>query len=137
MRKTLFTLLLAFSLLAPSPALAQAVRITPAERKLAEAITADQLSDYLYFVASDAMGGRDTPSVGLDVTAEFLKMNLDRWGFKPAGDNGTFFQKMALTRESLDTEKTTLEIAGQPFKMGEDFYRVSGNGTASGPIVFG
>jgi hypothetical protein len=58
------------------------------------------MSSYLYFVASDAMEGRDTPSRGLDVTAEFLKMNLQKWGFKPAGDDGSFLQKIALTRES-------------------------------------
>ncbi len=136
MKKTLFTLLLSISLLAPT-ALAQTVKITPAERKIAESITADQLSNYLYFVASDALGGRDTPSVGLDITAEFLKMNLDRWGFKPSGDNGTFFQKIALTRESLDMAKTTLEIGGQSYTFGDDFFRVSGTGTASGSVVFG
>ena len=87
MRKTLFAFLLAISLLAPSGAFAQAVKITPAEKKLADEITAAQLSSYLHFVASDAMGGRDTPSQGLDITAEFLKMNLQRWGFKGAGDN--------------------------------------------------
>lgn len=137
MKKTFLTLLLAIGLLSPTVALAQAVKITPAERKMAEEITASQLSNYLYFVASDAMGGRDTPSAGLDVTAEFLKMNLERWGFKGAGDNGGFFQKMALTRESLDPAKTTLEINGQSYVFGDDFYRVSGTGTASGQVVFG
>ena len=64
------------------------------------------------------MGGRDTPSQGLDITAEFLRMNLERWGFKPAGDSGSFFQKMALTRESLDLDKTDLEIGGKKYKAG-------------------
>ena len=137
MRKTLFTALLSVSLLAPSAAFAQtAVKITPAERKAAEAITAQQLSTYLHFVASDAMGGRDTPSVGLDITAEFLRMNLERWGFKPAGDNGTFFQKIALTREAIDPAQTTLEINGQKYNFGDDFYRVCGKGSVSGPLVF-
>ncbi|PYT01536.1 MAG: hypothetical protein DMF63_01430 [Acidobacteria bacterium] len=136
MRRNLFAFLLTLSLLASS-GFAQAVKITSAERKIAEGITADQMSSYLYFVASDAMGGRDTPSSGLDVTAEFIKMNLQKWGFKPAGDNGTFFQKIALTRESLDPEKTTLEVGGQAYKFAEDFYRVSGSGSVSGPIVFG
>ena len=137
MRKTLFTLLLAVSLLAPSAFGQVAVKITSAERKAAENITADQLSNYLHFVASDAMGGRDTPSQGLDVTAEFIRMNLERWGFKPAGDNGTFFQKIALTREAIDPAQTTLEISGQKFVFGDDFYRVRGSGSATGPIVFG
>ena len=107
MKKNILVFLLIFTFLLPSAASAQqAVKISSKERKMAEAITVDQLKDYLYFVASDAMEGRDTPSRGLDITAEFIKMNLSRWGFKPAGDNGTFFQKIELTRETLDPEKT-------------------------------
>src|SRR5688500_1625762 len=100
MRRNLFAII--FVLALTSLAFGQAIRVTPAERRMAEAITAEHLQRYLYFVASDAMGGRDTPSPGLDITAEFLKMNLSRWGFKPAGDNGTFFQKIELTFESID-----------------------------------
>src|SRR5215218_950208 len=138
MRKQLFVLLFTISLLVPGAAFGQqAVKLTTAERQMAEGITAAQLKDYLYFVASDAMEGRDTPSRGLDATAEFLKMMLSRWGFKPAGDNGTFFQKIALTREGIDSSQTTMEIGGQSYTFGEDFYRVRGSGTASGPIVFG
>lgn len=137
MRKHIFAFLLAISLLIPNAVFAQSVKISTKERRAAEAITAAQLSSYLHFIASDAMGGRDTPSAGLDITAEFIKMNLQRWGFKPAGDNGTFFQKMALTRESLDPAKTVLEINGQAYTFGDDFYRVRGSGNASGPVVFG
>ncbi|MEP7211950.1 MAG: M28 family peptidase [Acidobacteriota bacterium] len=138
MRKQLVAFLFTISLLLPGAAFGQqAVRITPAEKQMAEGITAAQLKNYLYFVASDAMEGRDTPSRGLDVTAEFLKMMLSRWGFKPAGDDGTFFQKIALTREAIDTAKTTLEINGQSYAFGDDFYRVRGSGSATGPVVFG
>ena len=139
MRKNLFALLLFISLLAPGFALAQApVRITPAERRIAETITADKLSNWLHFVASDAMAGRDTPSQGLDVTAEFLKMNLSRWGFKPAGDNGTFFQKMALRRDGINAAETFVTVNGQKFDYGVDLVRVSGTdtGTMSPKIVF-
>lgn len=137
MRKTFFVYLLTLALLLPTAAFGQKVTITPAERKMAEAITASQLSTYLHFVASDAMGGRDTPSQGLDITAEFLKMNVEKWGFKPAGDSGTYFQKIALTRETLDPASTKLEIGGKQLKYGEDFFRLSGEGSASGPLVFG
>jgi len=135
MKKSLVSFVLTIAMIVP--VFAQKVAISADERRMAESITAAQLSNYLYFVASDAMGGRDTPSVGLDVTAEFLKMNLDRWGFKPAGDNGTFFQKIQLTRESLDVDKTTLSLGDRKFVFGEDFYRVGGSGNATGPLVFG
>ncbi|CAN5169717.1 hypothetical protein BH20ACI2_BH20ACI2_02710 [soil metagenome] len=139
MKKNLIALLLLAAFVFQSTALAQIseVKISAADRKAVEGVTAKQLSDYLHFVASDEMEGRDTPSRGLDLTAKFIAMNLSRWGLKPAGDNGTFFQKIALGRESLDIENTKLDVGGKSFKLGEDFFRLSGSGTASGPLVFG
>ena len=138
MRKNLLAFVLTIGLLLPALVLGQkAVRVTPAEKKMATAITADQLSNYLYFIASDAMGGRDTPSQGLDTTAEFLKMQLSRWGFKPAGDNGTFFQKIALHSEAIDPATTVLQIEHQPYVLGDDFLRVPGTGSANALMVFG
>ncbi|MGB7201009.1 MAG: M20/M25/M40 family metallo-hydrolase [Pyrinomonadaceae bacterium] len=137
MKRNLIALLTIFAFVSSSFSQATVVKITSAEKKIADGVTAKQLSDYLHFVASDEMEGRDTPSRGLDTTAKFIGMNLSRWGFKPAGDNGTFYQKMAMTREALDTAATTLEINGQSFVLNEDFYRVSGTGTASGTVVFG
>jgi Zn-dependent M28 family amino/carboxypeptidase len=139
MRKNLLALFLAIAFISPSAALAQkAVKITPAERQMAQAITAEQLKDYLYYVASDEMEGRDTPSRGLDLTAKFIGTMLSRWGFKPAGDNGTFFQKIALRRDVVDAQATSVEIGNQRFVYGEDFMRVSGNstGTSSAPVVY-
>jgi len=135
MRKTLLVLSLVIGLLAPTALVAQIVKITPAERKIAEGITASQLSNYLHFVASDAMGGRDTPSQGLDVTAEFIRMNLERWGFKPAGDDGTFFQKIALRRDTIDPAVTSAKLGDQTFAYGTDVARSSG-GAVSAPVVF-
>ncbi len=121
-----------------TPAAAPALKISSDEKKIAEGVTAKQLSDYLYFVASDEMEGRDTPSRGLDTTAKFIGMNLSKWGFKPAGDNGTFYQKIALKRDSIDPSSTAVDVAGQKFSYGDDLVRVSGNTTSpiSGQVVF-
>lgn len=101
-----------------------------------EGVTAAQIRDYLFFVASDEMEGRDTPSRGLDLTAKFLAMNMSRWGFKPAGDNGTFFQKIELNTRQLKEEGTSATINGQSFKPGEDFLAQPASGSASGNIVY-
>ena len=138
MRKHLLILTILLSFALPSAALANktSVNISAAERKMAEQITAKQLSDYLHFVASDAMGGRDTPSQGLDVTAEFLAYHLRKWGFKPAGDDGTYFQKMMLTGGKIDTSKLKFSLNGSDLKYGADYYLMSGSGGASGGLVF-
>jgi hypothetical protein len=139
MKKHLFGLITTLALLLPTAALAQApaVKITPAERKIAEGVTASQLSSYLHFVASDAMGGRDTPSQGLDLTAEFIKMNLAKWGFKGAGDNGSFFQRMDLSRSKLNPASTSATVNGQALAYGTDFLASTIPGTvANAPLVF-
>lgn len=137
MRKNLFALILAIGLLLPTLAIGQtAVKITPQEKKIAEGITADQLKDYLYFVASDEMEGRDTPSRGLDTTAKFIATLLDRWGFKPAGDDGTYFQKIALHTESTDPANNTLKIGDQTYTINNDFFRITGTGDVNAPMVF-
>src|SRR5688572_27850979 len=101
-----------------------------------ETINAEQMRAYLSFIASDEMEGRDTPSRGLDTTAKFLALNLSRWGFKPAGDDGTFFQKIALRRDAIDGAKSSAEIDGQKFSFGEDFLPNAVQATLQGPLVF-
>jgi hypothetical protein len=145
MRKFLLWLLV-IALVAPVPAAsyaqsAQASSVASAivptsARESAEKITAAQLRDYLYFVAADEMEGRDTPSRGLNTVAKFIAVNLSRWGLKPAGDDGTFFQKIMLRRGRLDPAGTKAEINGRKFTFGEDFFASLNPGTASGQLVY-
>ena len=71
------------------------------------------MKDYLSFIASDLMEGRDTPSRGLDITAQFLATHLSHWGFKPAGDDGSYFQKIALSKDVIDKAETRVQFNGQ------------------------
>jgi Zn-dependent M28 family amino/carboxypeptidase len=145
MRRFVIIFVLLGSLVAPLPgALAQrkggkATAAATVSRRGAEQITAEQMKAYLTFIASDEMEGRDTPSRGLDTTAKFIAMNLSRWGFKPAGDDGTFFQKIALRRERVDATQSHMEINRQSYTAGQDFIAAAPGGTtsASGPVVYG
>jgi hypothetical protein len=101
-----------------------------------EGITAAQIKDFMEFIAADELEGRDTPSRGLDIAAKFIAFNLSRWGYKPAGDNGTFFQNFGLRQGKIDKEQTKVELAGQNFKAGEDFIPRPTAKLASGQLVF-
>lgn len=122
----LTSLLVISSSLTPQTAAQRAtnVKATPASlasQRGVDTISAAQLKDYLSFIASDEMEGRDTPSRGLDTTAKFLAMNLSRWGFKPAGDEGSFLQKIALSRDFVDKEETRVQLNDQPMTLGTDY----------------
>jgi hypothetical protein len=126
-----------------SAALAQTKKVTTTGKAAAspslgnvEDITAAQLKAYLTFIASDEMEGRDTPSRGLNITAKFIAAMLERWGVQPAGDNGTYFQKMTLRRGKIEPEKTTAQINGQTFKYGDDFLANTASGTVTANAVY-
>jgi Zn-dependent M28 family amino/carboxypeptidase len=48
-------------------------------------------------------------------------MNMSRWGLKPAGDDGTFFQKIALSRTAVDKTETRAQMNNQTLALGDDY----------------
>jgi hypothetical protein len=108
-----------------------------AARKDAELITAEKMKKDLYWIADDARAGRDTPSPGLDETARYIADRLRSLKVKPAGGDGTYFQKIVLRSSGIDREKTTASLGDRTYRVGEDFLpsgRTSGE--AEGQLVF-
>jgi hypothetical protein len=142
----LTALLLLFALLSfnAAPQLAQQgatanapARTLPAATvEASNRITAARLKEHLSFVASDAMEGRDTPSKGLDATAKYIADELKKLGLKPAGDDGTYFQRIALKREKIDPARTSFALDDQSYKYGDDFLVSGAQGAAEGQLVF-
>ncbi len=121
----------------PPAAKAVAVPFTQAQRATADSVNRAQLRNYLTFIASDELEGRDTPSRGLDTAAKFIAFNLARWGLTPMGDNGTFFQTIRLRRTSVDVGKSAATLNNAPLRAGADFVARSGNGVvADAPLVY-
>jgi Zn-dependent M28 family amino/carboxypeptidase len=136
MKKNLLVLFLMLSFVFSTAAQTVTKKGSPA-MKAVETITSDQMKDFLYFLADDAMQGRDTPSAGLDVAANFIAFNLKKWGVKPAGDPGSYFQRMWVVRKSADPAASSLVLNGQTLKYGDDFYGAADDGMANAPLVFG
>jgi hypothetical protein len=102
----------------------------------AEAISESSLRNHLAFIASDALEGRLTPSRGLDAAAAYLASHLARLGLQPAGDPGSYLQRIALTRRKLDIETTSLAVGSRTLVYGDDFLPVERPGTAEGAVVY-
>lgn len=113
-------------------------RVTVSITGAAERITAEQLKDYLDFLASDELEGRDTPSRGLDIAAKFIALHLSRWKLKPMGDQGSYFQHIPLRRDRIDAAQTTLKLNDRSFRFGDDLLALPTGfaGTTSGPLVY-
>ena len=101
-----------------------------------EPITEAQLRNYLAFIAADALEGRRAPSRGLDAAAAFLASHMARLGLRPAGDNGTYLQSIALTQRRVDVDKTSLAVGKRTLVYGDDFLPGQVPGTVEGPVVY-
>src|SRR5688572_26687990 len=100
-----FSLLLALTLALPAASAAgQAARPAepPPAARAAATITSDDVARRIGVIADDSMLGRDTPSRGLDRTAQYVADEFRRFGLKPGGDAGAWFQRYAITRRRLD-----------------------------------
>ncbi|MFT7678588.1 MAG: hypothetical protein ACI8QC_002581 [Planctomycetota bacterium] len=105
--RTFAQVLLLALLLAPA---ASSQAPAPLERALAAIKPASAKAD-LYFLADDAMGGRDTPSQGLEIAGQYLVSRVSRLGFTPLGRDGWFWE-YPLSQRKLDASRTLLEATG-------------------------
>lgn len=82
------------------------------ERELTRAaasITPASTLERIGVIAHDSMGGRNTPSRGLDLTAEYFASKYREWGVQPGGENGTYFQRYPLVKRGVDQSASWLE----------------------------
>ena len=68
-------------------------------QSILDSISADSLRGHLSFIASDALEGRETPSRGLDLAAEYIAAQFRRAGLTPAAGDSYFQTAKLLVRE--------------------------------------
>jgi hypothetical protein len=136
------TLLALIPAVAAAQAPAGSLRPTTTLTRAVASITPADVQRRIGVIAHDSMGGRDTPSPGLDKTAAYIAGEFQRFGLKPGGDKGTFLQHYGVLRRVLDTATTTLRIAGPraaTLRFGADFsvtpFADVPQGTVTGPVV--
>ena len=54
------------------------------------------IKGYITHLASDAALGRRTLTPGYEKAAEWAAAKFKEWGLRPAGENGTYFQKVPI-----------------------------------------
>lgn len=87
-------------------------------------------------IAADSMLGRGTPSPGLERTAEYVASEFQRAGLRPAGEKGSYLQRFAVTRWTIDT-RSVVELRANGrlgvARLGTDARYVLGT-IPSGPV---
>ncbi len=108
----------------------------------AATITSANLMRHTGVIAADSMLGRATPSAGLEKTAEYVASEFRKAGLKPAGEAGSYMQRFGVTRWTIDTSRSVVELkAGRlrsTARIGTDARYVLGRipeQPARGPVI--
>ena len=87
---------------------------TPTSSVSGNAANATAIEAHMQFLASDALAGRDTGSNEHEIASLYIATQLQALGLKPAGDNGSYLQRVPLRKARLvqDSAKFTLHTDG-------------------------
>ncbi|MGE5734135.1 MAG: M28 family peptidase [Acidobacteriota bacterium] len=92
----------------PAPAFAAMQTIDP-----------ERIRAHVRFLADDLLEGRGTGQRGGDIAAEYIATQFTLYGLKPAGDNGTYLQKVPMVGVTTLPESTFTIVSnsGQPMNL--------------------
>ena len=119
--------------------------VPPAAREAAASIDPEKIRAHVRFLADDLLEGRGPGTRGGQLAAEYIATQFALAGARPAGDDGTYFQKVPFIAVHTDVDKTSFTFvpaSGAPIdlKYGEDYLTKNQTGAASAdldaPIVF-
>jgi Peptidase family M28 len=88
--------------------------VTAAKSNGRDTITPNDLKEWLTYLASDELEGRNTYTEGLGLAAGYIAERLRSWGVKPGGPNGSYLQRVAVLGVKSDNNSSiTVEAGGQ------------------------
>lgn len=73
-------------------------------------ITPNILKPHLAFLASDELEGRETGKRGQKIAAKYIATQFEKFGLKPLGDSGAYYQKF-LVKELQLGEQSTISVS--------------------------
>ena len=137
-----------FSLAAFLATLAVSIHAVRASSDAADAASAtirpEAIRAVMRFLADDLLEGRGTGTRGHEIAARYVASEFEQMGLEPAGDSGTYYQKVSLRSIRIDEEHTSLSILRtgeeQGLIFGQDFVPLGDPGRTEtlvgAPLVF-
>ena len=112
-------------------------KIVPTDKSITEStVNINTIKGHIYFLASDELAGRDTPSPELNIAARYLATTLERYGVKKIPGADSYLQPVPMKKITPATSGT-IEVEDVSFTLAKDFLLLSGeNVDLEGEIVF-
>jgi Zn-dependent M28 family amino/carboxypeptidase len=105
---------------AASPAVPAIAGLPPAASAAAASIDSERIRQHVRFLSLDLLEGRGPGTRGAELAAEYIATQFALEGVQPAGDNGSWFQKVPLYAVHTVDEKTKFSFvpkSGSPIDL--------------------
>jgi hypothetical protein len=103
-------------------------------------VDGERIKGYIAYLSTDAMEGRMTCTEGYRKAADWVAGRFQEWGLRPAGEDGTYFQKVTIREFDWNTGVPALQVGGREFLFDDADYSVDALSTPAstqqGQIVF-
>ncbi len=115
--------------------------LPPAAEQAMAAVDPEKIRAHVRFLSHDLLEGRGTGQRGGDIAAEYIGTQFALYGLKPAGDNGTYMQKVAMlgiaTEDSSTFSLAPAKGEAMNLRNREDFVAMDETGKTSTDIDAG
>jgi Zn-dependent M28 family amino/carboxypeptidase len=93
--------------------------LPPAAEQAMASVDPERIRAHVTFLASDLLEGRDTGARGGDIAAEYIATQFALYGLQPAGDHGSYLQKVAMLGIATQDDSTfaLLPDKGEPMNL--------------------
>ena len=117
--------------------------LPPAARAALSAVNPNNIRAHVQFLASDLLEGRGTGQRGGDIAADYIATQFALAGLKPAGENGSYFQRVPMVGVATDPGSSVSVIINNtatPLRLLDDIVAMDESQSATSdidaPIVF-
>src|SRR5262245_32275689 len=100
----------AMGMAADSKGTSKGTTVPPIVQRALDRFDKTALAAHDRFLASDLLEGRGPGTRGDDLAMAYIAAQFEALGLQPDGDNGTYYQKIALLGISTDPEKTSVSF---------------------------
>jgi len=133
------------TLLLPAALIAQSQNSISAPAQTAmQQLSKERFRAHMAFLADDLLEGRLTGTRRHELAARYIAAEFESLGLKPAGDQGTYYQRVPLRETTIDPVESSVEIvreggATEKLRWGNDFamgIKLQSIGSVEAPVIF-
>ncbi len=123
--------ILIIACLVAAPSFCQTVKLDAKTKSALDRVDKEKIKSHITYLADDKLKGRQPGKEGYQMAVDYVVNQFTQIGMAPAGDNGTYLQKLVLRKATMNNAKSKAVLVDRAgnvdsLVVGRDIYVVPG-----------